>query len=235
MALILCIETSTTVCSVALALNGECIHSLENHDGNSHATHLTLLINQLFKDSGQFILSQIDAIAVSEGPGSYTGLRIGASTAKGICYAIDKPLIAIQSLRILSSPIAKMVELNKKALLCPLMDARRMEVYASVYNFELNSVKAVWPEVVDASSFSDILDQNVICFFGYGAEKCKSVINHPNARWIDHDYPLAKDMCRLAQNKFNANQFVNVAYMEPFYLKEFMATIPKNKIKLHHE
>jgi len=168
---------------------------------------------------------RFDAVAVSEGPGSYTGLRIGISLAKGLCFAWSIPLIALPTLKVMASRLAPAA-----SYLCPMIDARRMEVYAALYDGNLNEIEPVQPIIIEESSYRDRLAQNEIIFFGNGAEKCKPVIHSSNAIFIDDIYPLASDMIDEACKAFISKNFVNVAYFEPFYLKEFQATTPKNKV-----
>mgnify|MGYP002411438590 CR=1 FL=1 len=168
-----------------------------------------------------------DAVAVSGGPGSYTGLRIGVSTAKGLCYGYDIPLIALDTLQVMTESVLKAKETETDALLCPMIDARRMEVYTALFNSKSETVKEVSAEVIDEQFFQGVLANNTVYFFGNGSDKCKSVITHPNALFISGIEPLAENMIRLAEDKFERNQFVDVAYFEPFYLKEFQATTPK--------
>jgi tRNA threonylcarbamoyladenosine biosynthesis protein TsaB len=230
MALILCIDTSTPVCSVALTQNGNLLHSIEKYEGFSHASHLTVLIDEIFKNNN-IDIKQIDAVAISCGPGSYTGLRIGVSTAKGLCYALDKPLIAIGSLKILAWPVIH--QQRNEALLphlfCPMIDARRMEVYMELFDINMSVIEPVRAQIVDEQTFSQLLENHTVSFFGDGAPKCSEIINHVNANFIAHQYPLAKNMGTLAQASYDKNEFVDVAYFEPFYLKDFVATTPKVK------
>jgi len=168
---------------------------------------------------------RFDAVAVSEGPGSYTGLRIGISLTKGLCFAWSIPLIALPTLKVMASRLAPAA-----SYLCPMIDARRMEVYAALYDGNLNEIEPVQPIIIDEGSYQGRLAQNEIIFFGNGAEKCKPVIHSSNAIFIDGIYPLASDMIDEAEKAFISKNFVDVAYFEPFYLKEFQATTPKNKV-----
>ena len=232
MARILSIETSTGVCSVAYSVDGKVIASKELFEANSHAAHLTVLILNLFKENNLTASTDLDAVAVSSGPGSYTGLRIGVSTAKGICYASNLPLIAIDSMHIMSFPI---VSRNWEAselpyLFCPLMDARRMEVYTALFDKDMNVSEAISAKIVDEETFNSALTNHKVVFFGNGSEKCKEMIQHDNAIFIDDIHPLAKNLAPLAEKYFNENKFVDVAYFEPFYLKDFVATTPKKKV-----
>lgn len=234
MALILCIETSTTICSAALVDDGEVIAARQDNEGNSHAHRLTILIQELFNDSlvNQEIYD-IDAVAVSSGPGSYTGLRIGVSTAKGICFALDKPLIAISSLAILAWPIVKTHAVSSpdsNDWYCPMIDARRMEVYTAMFDQNMIQQRDTSADIIDANSYLDILQKRKVFFFGNGAQKCKDVLKHQNAFFLEDEGPLARNMAYLAYDAWRNQQFEDVAYFEPFYLKDFIATIPKRKI-----
>lgn len=226
MATILNIETSTRVCSAALALDGKVVVLEESYTRNSHAENITLFSEKAVKDAG-LSFRELDAIAVSKGPGSYTGLRIGVSTAKGYCYALDKPLISIGTLKAMA---AGMIENENNAddfLYCPMIDARRMEVYAAVFDTNLNKVKKTEAVIVDENSFHDLLSANKIIFAGDGAAKCRGGLSHgQNAFFKDGFYPSAAFMATLSEHKFNKQNFEDVAYFEPFYLKDFVAGIP---------
>ena len=229
MACILHIETSTDVCSVALSEDGAVLFSKEDFDGPQHAVTLGVFIDEVLSMADSHA-KPIDAVAISCGPGSYTGLRIGASMAKGICYGRDLPLIALPTLKVMSVPVLLMDELPEDALLCPMTDARRMEVYAAIYDRALNPVKEVSADIVTTDSYTEYLEQHPVYFFGNGAVKCKEVITHPNARFVDGIQPLARWMFPLADRQFLDGTFQDVAYFEPFYLKEFVATVAKNKV-----
>ena len=229
MACILHIETSTDVCSVSLSEDGAVLFSKEDFDGPQHAVTLGVFIDEVLSMADSHG-KPIDAVAVSCGPGSYTGLRIGASMAKGICYGRSIPLIALPTLKVLSVPVLLMDELPEDALLCPMIDARRMEVYSAIYDRALNPVKEVSADVIDADSYATYLDEHPVYFFGNGAAKCKEVIKHPNARFLDGIQPLARWMFPLADRLYLNGEFQDVAYFEPFYLKEFVATVSKNKV-----
>lgn len=223
MSCILNIETSTNVCSVAVSENGACIFNKEDREGPNHAVLLGVFVEEAlsFIDSHAIPL---DAVAVSCGPGSYTGLRIGLSMAKGICYGRDVKLIAIPTLELMCVPLLlneKVAEDN--ALLCPMLDARRMEVYAQITNKALQTVKETSADIVEANTYDEYLQDNVVYFFGNGAEKCKEVITHPNARFIEDIVPLAKNMFPLAEKRMAEERFEDVAYFVPFYLKDFVA------------
>lgn len=223
---ILHIETSTDVCSVAVSQDGQCIFSKEDRKGPSHAVVLGLFVQEALSLADSHAIP-VDAVAVSCGPGSYTGLRIGVSTAKGVCYGRDLPLIAVPTLRLLCVPVLLQHELPDDALLCPMLDARRMEVYAAVYDRALNPLRDTAADIVDEHSYEEFLDRHPVYFFGNGAAKCKSSLTHPNARFIDDVVPLAQWMFPLADRDLNNRNFQDVAYFEPFYLKEFVASKPK--------
>ncbi len=232
MAKILNIETSTGVCSVAYSEDGKIIASKELYQTNSHASHLTVLIQQLFEENNIPSIQEIDAVAVSSGPGSYTGLRIGVSTAKGICYALHKPLIAIDSMHIMAYPLTQQnwEKSDLPQLFCPLMDARRMEVYTAVFDQEMQLKEEISAKIVEEETFNNWLENNKVIFFGNGADKCKSTITHDNACFIDDCHPLAKNLAPMAEKYYQQNKFEDVAYFEPFYLKDFVATTPKKKV-----
>ena len=230
MAFLLNIETSSPVCSVALAKDGKIIASREDFDGKSHASLLTVFIDEVLKESGTDIQS-LDAISVSKGPGSYTGLRIGVSAVKGICFGIQKPLIAISTLQALANGILmKNLNTTNASLLCPLIDARRMEVYSAIFDNNLVQQRDIKAEIIDENSFSNILEKKPILLFGDGSEKCKEKIRHKNAIFIDNIISSAEYMVSLSEDAYKLKQFEDVAYFEPFYLKHFVATIPKRKV-----
>ena len=225
MSIILHIETSTNVCSVALSKNGRCLFSKSNAEGMNHAALLSVFIAEALEvlKSDE---KKPDAVAVSSGPGSYTGLRIGVSTAKGLCYGYGIPLIAVSTLEVLTAQALQSVS-DHNALYCPMIDARRMEVYAAFYNADMEIKREISADIIDSNSYTTILDQQPVYFFGNGAEKCKTTLSHPNARFIDNMVPLAENMIYFAEKAFADNNFVDVAYFEPFYLKEFQTTTPK--------
>lgn len=229
MSCILHIETSTSVCSVAVSQDSHTIFSKEDFEGPSHNVLLGMFVDEALS----FIDSRgipLDAVAVSCGPGSYTGLRIGVSMAKGICYGRNLPLIGIPTLEVMSVPVLLYHDLPDDALLCPMIDARRMEVFAAIYNRSLTAIRPIAADIVDENSYLEFLETNPMYFFGNGAAKCKEQITHPNAHFIDGIHPLAKLMSPLAEKAIANNDFKDVAYFEPFYLKEFVATVAKNKI-----
>lgn len=231
MALILNLETATTVCSVSLAKDGNLLALKEQNGDYSHAENLTLFIEDVLKQA-QVKISELDAIAVSKGPGSYTGLRIGVSTAKGLCYALGKPLIAIDTLKHIALAASQRIkDAHPKSLFCPMLDARRMEVYCALFDTSLNYVKETAAEIIDEFSFKELLSPSekseegyVVYFFGDGASKCKPILSkNENAIFKDAVFPSAKNMITLSENKFFLQQFEDVAYFEPFYLKDFVA------------
>ena len=219
MALILLIETSTKSCSVSLSSENKIIACKEEvNEQYSHAEKLTVFITELFKTQ-DFTIKDLDAVAVSKGPGSYTGLRISVSTAKGFCYALDIPLISVSTLRAMAFGMAQK---EKSDLYCPMIDARRMEVYNAFYNSTNKEIRGIQADIIEACSYQKELDKKVL-FFGDGAEKCKQMIQHPNARFIDGIFPSSKDMLEIANEKFAEKDFEDVVYFEPFYLKDFVA------------
>src|SRR5574344_632600 len=227
MSCILNIETSTNICSVAVSQDGAVIFEKEDEKGTSQNVSLGGFVDEAlsFIDSHAIPL---DSVAVSCGPGSYTGLRIGVSMAKGICYGMNIPLIGIPTLEVLCIPILlEHEELPEDALLCPMIDARRMEVYSAIYDRSLKLVRKTAADVIDENSYQEYLDKNPIYFFGNGTEKCKSTLKHPNAHFIDQIVPLASQMFPLAEKAVALENYKDVAYFEPFYLKEFVATKPK--------
>ncbi|MES2725523.1 MAG: tRNA (adenosine(37)-N6)-threonylcarbamoyltransferase complex dimerization subunit type 1 TsaB [Bacteroidota bacterium] len=231
MALILCIETATEICSVAIARNGETIALAEDALGNSHAAQLHILVGKALQAAG-ITLQQLEAIAVSKGPGSYTGLRVGVSAAKGYCYALQIPLIAINTLQSLAHGYwLKYPQFS--GLVCPMIDARRMEVYCALYNTKLQEVMPTQAKIIDNDSFKADLLQNEIVFTGNGAAKCETTINAPNTPNALFDVSLACNasyLSNLAQQAFTQKQFEDVAYFEPFYLKDFVGTVAKKLV-----
>ena len=228
MSCILHIETSTEVCSVALSEEGACIFSQEDNEGQQHAIKLGTFVDEALSFADSHAIP-VDAVAVSCGPGSYTGLRIGVSMAKGICYGRNLPLIGLPTLEVMCVPILLRHDLPENALLCPMIDARRMEVYASIYDRSLNMVRSTTADIVDENSYQEFLDESPMYFFGNGSQKCKEKITHPNAHFIEGIRPLAKWMFPLAEKAVAQNDYKDVAYFEPFYLKEFVATVSKSK------
>jgi len=221
--IILNIETSTNVCSVALSENSACLFSKSNAEGMNHAALLSVFIAEaleVLKSTDK----KLDAVAVSSGPGSYTGLRIGVSTAKGLCYGYEIPLIAVSTLEVLSVQALELIEDKENVLFCPMIDARRMEVYAAFYNGKGAIQREIAADIIDSGSYAGILAAQPVYFFGNGADKCKNTLIHPNARFIDNLVPLAVNMIPFAEHAFAEKDFVDTAYFEPFYLKEFHTT-----------
>ena len=229
MACILSIETSTDVCSVAMSENGQCIFKQEDHGGPNHAVSLGVYIDEALSFTDNHAIP-LGAVAVSCGPGSYTGLRIGVSMAKGVCYGRNVPLLAVPTLEVMCVPVLLNHEIEVDALLCPMIDARRMEVYSAIYNRALKEQRETRADVVDADTYREYLDRRPVYFFGTGAAKCMETINHPNARLIEGIEPLAKYMFPLAERKWVQEEYEDLAYYVPFYLKDFVAKMPKKLI-----
>lgn len=238
MARILHIETATQVCSVALSDSGKLTGLRESREKNIHSSAITVFIDEIIKEAG-LTFSSLDAISVSMGPGSYTGLRIGVSTAKGICYGAGKPLIAVGTLqsmaagmasRFLGTPTASRRSPSLPVLYCPLIDAKRMEVYTCLYDSNLAPIRDILAEIITEHSFVDLLNTHRIVFAGDGAAKCRPLLGlHPNAVFLEDFYPSAAYMIKLAEERFERSEFEDVAYFEPFYLKDFIPGIPKVK------
>ncbi len=224
--ILLHIETSTNVCSVALSENGTSLFTKSNADGMNHAALLSVFIAEALEvmKKGN---KKLDAVAVSSGPGSYTGLRIGVSTAKGLCFGYDIPLISVSTLEVLTAEALKTSKMDENALFCPMIDARRMEVYTAFYNAKGEIKREISADIITSDSYAELLVGQPIYFFGNGAEKCKTTLTHPNAHYIDHLVPLAENMIPFAEKAFAESRFEDVAYFEPFYLKEFHTTMPK--------
>ncbi len=230
MALILGIETSSTNCSVALFENGNVISSKENDQGYTHSENLHLFIQSVI-ESADVKLKNLDAIIVGAGPGSFTGLRIGVATAKGLCYSLSIPLISMPSLLNLSVGAKEVLIPNDEINYCPLIDARRMEVYTAFYSSDLTELEGASAIEVDENSFSQHLERGKMCFFGDGMPKIKSFYEgHENALFLDDIQPSAIHMGKTAEEKFEAQSFEDTAYYEPFYLKGFHFTTPKKKV-----
>lgn len=231
MSCILHIETSTATCSVAVSEDSHVIyHEEERTDAKgSAAERLGSMVDEALSFTDNHAIP-FDAVAVSCGPGSYTGLRIGVSMAKGICCGRDLKLIAVPTLELLCVPVLlnERLELPDDALLCPMLDARRMEVYAGLYTRALKPVREVRADVVDGDTYSEWLDAHPVYFFGNGAQKCMETIAHPNAHYIDGIEPLARWMQPLAEKRLLQEQTEDVAYFEPFYLKDYVAKMPRN-------
>lgn len=219
MALLLLLESSGPVCSAALSENGTVIAIRENHEGNKHAELLSVFCHEILRDTG-LTPANLQGVAVSGGPGSYTGLRIGASTAKGYCFALNIPLIAIPTLE--GMAIGMKNEIQQDELMCAMIDARRMEVYAAVFDQQMNNVAPVSAVVLDETSFVHFLDQKIVWFSGDGMPKAKAILSkHPNARFTESGMQSARNLAEAAETKFQKAQFENLAYYVPFYLKTF--------------
>lgn len=229
---LLCIDTGTSVCSVALG-NADTLHGTKAiADSRAHSAQLTLLIEEVLNGAKQDI-KLIDAVVINKGPGSYTGLRIGVSTAKGICYALNKPLISVGGLEAMAHGIVSTLRemgISEDVLLCPMIDARRMEVYTAVYDSNLNEVSGVEAKIVYRDSFAKYLAHSRVVFFGSGASKCKTAIDHPNAIFIENFEPSAAHLLPIGTKAFEQGAFEDVAYFEPFYLKDFVAIKGRNKV-----
>lgn len=226
MAVILNIDTSTEVCSAALTAEGMILFHLETFEGQNHATLLTGYVKRCLDYAREKEL-KLDAIAVSMGPGSYTGLRIGLSEAKGLAYALDVPLIGIDTLQLMAVSAMFRNDIDPDVLYAPMIDARRMEVYTAIYDLSLNTLVEPTPLIVQADSFDKWLSEGKVVFFGNGSDKVRDVIKHENAIFIDDIKPLAVDMCALAERAYSRRDFLDTAYCTPRYLKEFQATKPK--------
>lgn len=229
MSVILNIETSTPVCSIALSAGDEVLFEKASFDGPSHAALLGVYVEEALKVAKSKGLS-LDAVAVSCGPGSYTGLRIGVSVAKGLCFGAGIPLIGIHTLEILAVTAIQKNANASDCIYCAMLDARRMEVYSAMYDSALKEVRASSADVIDADSYASYLEKGKVLFFGDGSAKCKNVLTAANASFMDDIYPLAVNMVKLSNQAFEEKRFEDVAYFEPFYLKEFQATIAKNKV-----
>lgn len=229
--MILCIETATNICSVSLCHGGKIIASRESSEERSHASLLTVFIIELLEEAS-IKASGLEAIAVSKGPGSYTGLRIGVSTAKGIAYGAGIPLVGVNTLEAMfsgiSSGMEERPEKDRPTLFCPMIDARRMEVYYSLFDASGKSIVPTTAGVITGESFSEYLEDSAIIFFGNGSAKVKELINNPNATFIDDFNLSARYLCKPATIAVNNKNFEDIAYFEPYYLKEFIATVPKD-------
>lgn len=235
MSYILCIETGTDICSVALADNGTLISLIESREGKHHARNLGVYVDEILREN-DLNAEGLDAVAVGKGPGSYTGLRIGVSLAKGICYAADKPLIAVNSLESLARVALEDfdagildIESLSGMTLCPMIDARRMEVYCQLFDASGNSLSDVMAHIVTPESFAEIRAKGGLLVFGNGAAKSKEVLTGPEVKLIDVT-PSARGLIISAYNKLKNKEFEDVAYFEPFYLKDFVVTTSQKKI-----
>ncbi len=231
MSLILNLESSTEICSVALSDKGKVIDYTESQDGQNHARLMGVYIENIIKKNN-LDFRKLSAVAVSKGPGSYTGLRIGVSMAKGLCYAHGIPLIAVSPLQAMSSFVNDSrdnwnLPAEEDLLFCPMIDARRMEVYTAFYNGKNEEIEEVSAKIIDKDSFKDILDRQPVVFLGNGSSKAEKVIEHENAFFVPGITTSAQFMCFLSYNALVNKQFVNLAYFEPFYLKDFIAGVPR--------
>ena len=233
MAMLLCIETSSVNCSVSLFNKGRLIACREASRGYSHAEKLHPFIQEILEESG-IKTKEIQGIVLGAGPGSFTGLRIGSAASKGLCFALNIPLITIPSLKNMAMSVrsnADQLNLDQKFVLCPMIDARRMEVYCAQFDQDLNQISEAKPLILDESTFSDQLSKEKIVFFGDGMNKMKGFYeNHSNAVFVEEILPTSKVMAEMAEKKFLEKDFEDVAYYEPFYLKGFQATTPKKLI-----
>ncbi len=230
MATILNIETSGKICSLAISKDGAIEYQLENHDGMRHAEVLAPFVEKCMKELERKE-EQLDAVAVSIGPGSYTGLRIGLSLAKGLAFSKSIPLIGVSTLQILAvKAMFRNFNFTGEELLVPMIDARRMEVFTGVYDFALNEIETPGARILDEESWKDLLPKKKMCFIGDGAEKAKNVIKSENAIWFDGLVPVARDMLALSEKHYREKKFLDLAYSTPEYLKEYQTTIAKSKI-----
>ena len=230
MANIINIETSTDVCSVALTGDCSVLADFSNPGGRNHA-ELLAGFTQKALDAAREQQRTIDAVAVSIGPGSYTGLRIGLSQAKGLAYALGVPLIGVPTLQILATSVMfNHHSIGLETRFAPMLDARRMEVYSAVYDMWLHPLLDPQPLILSADSYAELLDQGELLFMGNAVDKARTVITHPNARWVEGVTPLASDMLALSEKAFRANQFIDVAYSVPEYLKEFQTSAPRKRL-----
>ena len=236
MSYFLCIDTATSVCSVVLAHNDKVLSGRESTDEMAHASNLGVFIKQVM-DEAAVSISKLDAVAVSKGPGSYTGLRIGVSTAKGLCYGAGVPLISVETLQIMAygmylNAISGFADklIPDSALYCPMIDARRMEVYTAVFNHKIQVVKETTAMIVRDNSFESLLQQTQIVFAGSGSKKCKTLLQHENAFFMDDFVHSASHMVGIVLEAYRKKKFEVLAYFEPYYLKDFIATVPKRKI-----
>lgn len=230
---LLCIETATQICSVSLSRDNEILGILESEEKNAHSRILHVLIDRLFKDNNM-VVNDVDAIVVSKGPGSYTGLRIGVSTAKGLCYAVNKPLIAINTLEEMAYGMRdrlekESIEFNHSPLFIPMIDARRMEVFLAIFDPNIKEVLPTIAQIISEESFSDYKLNSHLILGGDGADKCKNYLRHENITYLDNFKASASYMIKPALEAFAAGHFENVAYFEPFYLKDFIAGKPRVK------
>lgn len=229
MPVILHIESSTLTCSVAVSKNGEVLSLRESHDQSyAHSEKLVVYIDEAIKEAN-LTPKDLDAVCVAKGPGSYTGLRIGVSAAKGLCYGLEIPLLSVGSLESIANWAKQEFpeEISAASFICPMIDARRMEVYTQLFDYEGNALNSVTAQIIDEQSFGPELEKGNVIFIGDGASKCKEVLTHKNAIFLDDLIVSARGMASIAEAKFEAQSFENVAYFEPYYLKDFVAGKPK--------
>jgi tRNA threonylcarbamoyladenosine biosynthesis protein TsaB len=231
--MIICIETATNLCSVALCDSTGVLAVKESSDKRSHASMLTVFIQEILTETG-ILPSGLEAVAVSKGPGSYTGLRIGVSVAKGISFAASIPLIGIETTLSMYMGMKEKIGMkgnnDDNTLFCPMLDARRMEVYYALYDWEGRRINEITAKIIDPESFNSVPESRKIIFFGDGASKCADIIRRKNSLFIDDFSMSASYMQKPAYESFNRGNFEDVAYFEPFYLKDFLATIPRKNI-----
>lgn len=225
MALLLSLETSTQTCSVSLHNDHILLAERISKTERTAAAQLAVMIDEVFRDAGKRP-KELQAVIVAAGPGSYTGLRIGVATAKGLCYALKLPLISVSTLQLMAFQFIQSSQIEENALLCPMLDARRMEVYCALFDRDGNFIEEVNAKVIDESSFSLELSNHPVYFFGEGADKCRNTIMHPNAKFVSGITPLASSLGVLGFEKFNQGQFENLNAFEPFYLKDFLIKKP---------
>lgn len=226
---ILNIETSGKICSVAVSKNGVAEFMIDDQEGMKHAEKLAPFVDQAMQEI-RTRGWKLDAVAVSIGPGSYTGLRIGLSLAKGLAFSLNIPLIGVSTLQLIAvKGMFRNLNFKGDEILVPMIDARRMEVFTAAYDFALNPLLAPSPLILDENSYSELLEKGEVWMMGDGAEKAKSVINHPNARWMENVNPMAKDMVALSEKMYREGRFLDLAYSVPEYLKEYQTTTPKCK------
>lgn len=229
MAYILCIETATSICSVAIAHHGVCVAKQAHPSMNAHASELHVMVANILQET-RLSLSDLSAIAISKGPGSYTGLRVGVSTAKGYAYALNIPLIAINTLLSLTIVAQNtLLEPFQNALFIPMIDARRMEVYTAVIDAKQQFIKETLALVVEPHSLQEYRQQQITYFFGNGAEKCREIIQYPNTHYLPNIQCCASGLTQIAEEAYRNKEFENLAYFEPYYLKDFVGTQAKNK------
>ncbi len=222
MAYLLAIETATTVCSVALFQDQKLLACREESGSYSHSENLAIFIDEILKESS-LTYEQLNAVLISKGPGSYTGLRIGISLAKGLCFSLQIPLISVDTLKSMAWGANQLLKKRGEYLLCSMIDARRMEVYSAFFTQQLKSIRSTTADIIESNSYSELLNNSPIYFFGDGAKKCKETIVHENAHFLIDQEPSATFMGALGYEKYQAKRFEDLAYFEPFYLKEFIA------------